>query len=366
MDTDVLIIGAGVVGLAIAYNLSKTGYSVILAEKESKFGMGTSSRSSEVIHAGIYYKTRSLKASLCLRGKSLLYEHCKKYNVAHKKIGKIFLAVSTDEITRLESTHKQAEENGIKDLSFLDKKQLYQLEPELFGIAGILSPSTGIIDSHGFMKSLLGLAERHKAIFSPLSPIENAVKIKGGWKVFIGGKDPISVTSNFVINSAGLYAIELSNKIFPERTIPEFFPTKGCYLRYSGRSPIKHIVYPAFIPGKIEQRVDATPDLGQDLRFGPNVETPKNLEDFFLNKNIIKQMTPGIKRYLPKIDTSLLNLDIAGIRPKIYGPEDNVADFQFVWDEGNSWLDLWGIESPALTASLAIGEYVKNIVVERF
>lgn len=365
MDTDVLIIGAGVVGLAIAFKLAESGYSVILAEKESKFGMGTSSRSSEVIHAGIYYKTESLKASLCLKGKNLLYEHCKKYNVAHKKIGKIFLAVSANEIVKLENTHKQALENGIEDLSLLEKKQLFLLEPEIFGIAGLLSPSTGIIDSHGYMKSLLGLAESYKAIFSPLSPVENAEPITDGWKIFIGGKDPISITSNLVINSAGLYAIELSKKIFPERKIPEFFPTKGCYLRYSGESPIKHIIYPALTPGKIEQRVDATPDLGQGLRFGPNVETPKSLEDFFINRHIKKQMIPGIKRYLPNIDTSCLNLDIAGIRPKIYGAEDNVADFKFVWAKENGWLDLWGIESPALTASLAIGEYVKDFVTQR-
>ena len=195
MDTDVLVIGAGVVGLAIAYKLAKEGYSVILAEKESQFGMGTSSRNSEVIHAGIYYQTGSLKASLCLRGKNLLYEHCNKYNVEYKKIGKLFLAVTPNEISRLERIQLQAKANGIEDLVELDQKQLNRLEPDLLGTTALLSPSSGIIDSHGLMKSLLRLAESNKVIFAPLSPVENADPILGGWKIYIGGKDPTSITS---------------------------------------------------------------------------------------------------------------------------------------------------------------------------
>lgn len=362
MDADVVVIGAGVVGLAIAARLAEKRYSVILLEKESKFGTGISSRNSEVIHGGIYYKTDSLKASLCLRGKALLYDHCKKYNVAHKKVGKLFLAVGSDEISRLEQTQSQSKLNGVEDLLELDQKQLHQLEPELFGTAALLSPSSGIIDSHGLMKSLLGLAEGNKAVFVPLSPVENAEPITGGWKIYIGGKEPTSITCNLVINSAGLYAIELSKKLFPKRKIPKFFPTKGSYLRYSGKSPVKHIVYPAIIPGKIENRVDATPDLGEGLRFGPNVEEPGSLEDFSIKDEIIPQMLPGIKRYLPNIDISHLHLDIAGIRPKIYGTGEDVADFRFDWAEENSWLDLWGMESPALTASLAIGEYVCELI----
>jgi len=365
MDADVVVIGAGVVGLAIAARLAEKRFSVILLEKESKFGTGISSRNSEVIHGGIYYKTDSLKASLCLGGKALLYDHCKKYNVAYKKIGKLFLAVTPNEISRLERTQLQAKANGIEDLVKLDQKQLHQLEPELHGTAALLSPSSGIIDSHAFMKSLLGLAEGNKAIFVPLSPVENAEPIPGGWKIYIGGNEPTSITCNLVINSAGLHAISLSKKLFPKRKIPKFFPTKGSYLRYSGKSPVQHIVYPSIIPGRIEERVDATPDLGGSLRFGPNVEEPKGLEDFSMNKDILNQMVPGIKRYLPNIDSSRLNLDIAGIRPKIYGPGDVVPDFQFVWIEVTGGLDLWGMESPALTASLAIGEHVVECVTQR-
>jgi len=362
MDVNVVVIGAGVVGLAIAAKLAEKKYSVFLLEKESKFGTGISSRNSEVIHAGIYYKTGSLKASLCLRGKLLLYEYCKKYNVSHKKIGKIFLAVNSDEISRLESIQNQARLNGVEDLLELNQKELHRLEPELSGKGALFSPSSGIIDSHAFMKSILGVAESFGAVFVPVSPIENAERIAGGWKVHIGGKEPTSITCKTVINSAGLYAIELSEKIFPDRDVPRLYPTKGSYLRYSGKSPIKHIVYPAIIPGKIEERVDATPDLGEGLRFGPNVEQTSNLEDFSIKNVIISEMIPGIKRYLPNIDSSCLYLDITGIRPKIYGEEEPVADFRFDWADEKGWLDLWGMESPALTASLAIAEYVYKII----
>ncbi len=366
MDTDVVVIGAGVVGLAIVTKLAEKGYSVILAEKESKFGTGVSSRNSEVVHAGIYYKTDSLKASLCLRGKAVLYEHCEKYNIAHKKIGKIFLAVTQDDTSRLERTLNQAKLNGIEDLLELNQKELNRLEPELSGRGGLLSPSSGIIDSYGFMKSLLGIAENFGAVFAPISPIENAERISGGWKIYIGGKEPTFITCKTVINSAGLYAIELSNKIFPGREIPKFRPTKGSYLRYSGKSPLKHIVYPAINPGRIEERIDATPDLGGSLRFGPNIEGARSLEDFSMKDEIIPKMLTGIKRYLPNIDPSRLHLDIAGIRPKIYGTGEDVADFRFDWAEENNWLDLWGMESPALTASLAIGEHVLNIIEDKF
>ena len=360
MDTDVLIIGAGIVGLAISRKLAEEGYSVIVLDKELEYGMGISSRNSEVIHAGIYYQTESLKASLCLRGKILLYEHCKNYNVDCKKTGKIFLAVTPDETHRLERTMIQAKSNGINDLIELDQRQLARLEPELNGFAGLFSPTSGIVDSHALMKSLLAMAERHGATFVPLSPVVGAEPIADGWKVKIGGVDHTTIKVKLVINSAGLYAIELSKQVFPQRDVPDFHPTKGSYIRYTGKSLLKHIVYPAIIPGKIEERVDATPDLGGSLRFGPNVEKPKNLEDFEIQDDLVMQMLPSIQRYLPNIDTSRLHLDLAGIRPKIFSSENAVEDFRFDWADGGRWLDLWGMESPALTAALAIAEHIST------
>jgi len=365
MDTDIVIIGAGVIGLAIAQKVAKEGYAVVLLEKERNFGMGVSSRNSEVIHAGIYYQTESLKASLCLQGRKLLYKHCQKFNIPHKQTGKLFLAVTPEEIPRLEQSQNQAIANGVEDLVDLDQRQIRKLEPGLKGTAALFSPSSGIIDSHGFMKSLLGIAKQNNTMFAPLSPFEGAESIPDGWKIYIGGREPISIKTRAVINAAGLYAIELSKKVFPERDIPTLHPTKGSYIRYSGKSPLNHIVYPAIIPGQIEERVDATPDLGGSLRFGPNVETPKHLEDFVISPDLVKQFIPGIQRYLPHIDISRLHPDMAGIRPKIYGPGDNIADFRFDWAHEHGWMDLWGMESPALTASLAIAEYTFDLLQSR-
>ena len=365
MDAEIVVIGAGVVGLSIAQKMACQGYSVILLEKERQFGMGTSSRNSEVIHAGIYYQTKSLKASLCLKGKNLLYKHCKQYQIPFKKTGKLFLAITPEEIPRLELTHKQAKNNHIEDLVYLDQDQLKNLEPELNGVAALLSPSSGIFDTHYFMKSLLSIGERNEMIFVSCSPVEGAEPISNGWKIYIGGKEPCAITSKTVVNSAGLYATRISHEIFTERKIPKLYPVKGAYIRYSGKSPIKHIVYPAFFPGQIEERVDATPDMAGSLRFGPSTDEASKLDDFKMPENIIDRFIPSITRFLPNIDATRLHPDISGIRPKIYGPGEAVEDFRFDWSPQGNWLDLWGMESPALTASLAIAEHVDKLFTEQ-
>jgi L-2-hydroxyglutarate oxidase LhgO len=362
MDTDVVIIGAGAVGLAISAQLASNGYSVILLEKEADFGRGVSSRSSEVIHAGIYYHTGSLKASLCLQGKNLLYEHCAKHKVSHKKVGKLFLAVLPEETKKLEATYKQAVTNGVDDLAWWEKKDIAAHEPSVKGSAALFSPSSGIFDSHGFMKSLFSIAKSKGMIFSPNSPVEGAEKNKDGWTVNVGGQEPSKVACKLVINSAGLYAIDISKIVFPGRETPVLYPSKGSYTRYSGKAPVSHIIYPSILPGVIEERVDATPDLGGSLRFGPNIETSRSREDFTIEKDLVMSMLPGIKRYLPGIDDSKIQPDCAGIRPKIYGPKDPVRDFVFDWAPVEGWLDLWGIESPGLTCSLSIARHVLDMV----
>ena len=364
MDVDVIIIGAGVIGLSIAREISQNGHSVVILEKESYFGQGSSSRNSEVIHAGIYYKTGTLKARLSIRGKGLLYEFCEKYDIPYKQIGKLFVAVDDDEVARLELTEKQGLSNGLNDLTFLDKNQLRKLEPELCGVSALFSPSTGIFDSHMFMQSLLVISEDNGAIFSPNSLVIGAEPSNNGWKVFIESKnkDKFSITGRVVINSAGLYATKIAKNIFSDRLIPDLIPTKGCYLKYTGKPPVKHIVYPAITPGKVEPRVDATPDLEGSIRFGPNVEIPESLNDFKLNDNLVNEMKSGIRRYLPSIDESLLCPDFAGIRPKISIPGEDNPDFQFDWNREYNWLDLFGMESPGLTSSLAIAEYVFKLI----
>lgn len=365
MDADIVVIGTGVIGLAIAYKFSNKGYSVILLEKEAQYGTGVSSRNTETIHAGVYYHTGSLKASLCLKGKRLLYEHCEKYNVRHKRIGKLFLAVTSEEITKLELTKKQAVQNGVDDLLELDEKALRKLEPEIRGKAALFSPSSGVFDSHGFLKSLFMLGQTNGILFAASSPVIGADLLAREWRVRVGGKEPTTVSCKVVINAAGLYAIELSKTVFPGRNVPTLYPTKGSYVKYSGGSPVTHIIYPAIIPGLIEARVDATPDLEGNLRFGPNTEKADGLEDFDIASNLLESMIPEIKRYLPNLDTSRLHPDTSGIRPKIYGPQEPVEDFRFDWAPEHGWLDLWGIESPGLTASLAIAEHVYDLIAER-
>lgn len=365
MDADIVIIGAGVIGLAIAERLTAEGRSVVLLEKEKQYGTGISSRSTETIHAGIYYEQGSLKARLCREGKTLLYEHCKKYGVPHKRIGKLFVASNEEGKGRLEATKAQAIKNGIEDLIELDRIALKKIEPDIEGVAALLSPSSGIIDSHALMKSLFTIGRSKGMTFAAYSPVVGAESRADGWKVSIGGREPEDIMVRSVINAAGLYSVEVARKVFPKRSVPKLHPTKGSYLRYFGRSPLRHIVYPAIVPGLIEERVDATPDLAGSLRFGPNIEPTKNLDDFSIDPGLSAKMTAGIKRYLPRIDMDRLQPDFSGIRPKIYGPDEPVKDFCFEWADKTGWLDLWGMESPGLTAALAIARHVERLMKDR-
>lgn len=362
MDADVVVIGAGVIGLAIAERLSSEGRSVVILEKEPQYGTGVSSRNTETIHAGIYYQQGSLKASLCLEGKRLIYAHCEKYKVRHNRIGKLFVAVTKEELPRLALTKEQARKNGVDDIVELDRAGLKVMEPEVEGVAALLSPSSGIIDSHAFMKSLFAMGKDNGMIFAASSPVVGAERTAGGWRVLIGGSTPGEVKARSVVNAAGLYSVELAVKIFPKRRVPKLHPTKGSYLRYSGRSPLKHILYPAIVPGLIEERVDAAPDISGSLKFGPNVEITKGLEDFSVDPKLAEKMIGGIRRYLPHIEKEKLHPDCSGIRPKIYGPGEPVQDFRFEWADEPGWLDLWGMESPGLTAALAIARHVDDLM----
>lgn len=365
MDTDIVVIGAGVIGLAVAARLARAGRSVVLLEKERTFGAGISSRNTEVIHAGIYYKTGSLKARLCLRGKQLLYEHCEMHGIRHKRIGKLFLAVRAEERERLEMTRAQAAANGVDDLVCVDAAKLREMEPAVRGVAALFSPSTGIFDTHGFMKSLAMLGKDAGMLFVPDAEVTGADYASGEWRVMVRGQGADAVSCRVVVNAAGLYATAVSSAVFPERSVPALHPSKGCYVRLSGASPVRHIIYPAIVPGLIEERVDATPDLEGSLRFGPNIEEARSLEDFQVDDKAVEGMLSGIARYLPGIDRSKLHPDCAGIRPKIYGPRDPVEDFRFDWAGEPGWLDLWGMESPGLTSSLAIAEHVQRQIEEK-
>lgn len=362
---DVTVIGAGVVGISIAKSLSESGLSVLLLEKENRYGTGTSSRNSETIHAGIYYQPGTLKGKLCHRGKNLLYDYCQKNNVPHRKCGKLFIANTISEVERLDLIKKNAFENGIENLQSLDEIQLKKIEPELKAKAAILSPESGIIDSESLMNSLLNEFKVKHGIFLPLSTPHDIERIQNGWRFYLKEPHNTKVVTKLIINSAGLNAIELAQKVFKEKFLPLLYPLKGSYLKLAKKSPIHHIIYPALIPGVIEERVDAVPDLSGGLRFGPDVSVPTDLNDFKVSETLIKKFLPGIQKYLPQIQESDLQLCFAGIRPRIYSQSEKPKDFHIQWDETNGALNLLGMESPALTACLGIAELVDEKIKEK-
>ena len=366
LKTDVIIIGGGVIGLSIGYYLVKNKINTIILEKNKSFGEVNSSRNTEVIHAGIYYKKESLKSKLCFKGKNYLYNFCKKYNVKHKKIGKIFLANSNNELNELDKIICLANINGITDLREVNSSELKILEPNILGKSAILSPSSGILDSYDFMQKLLNIFLENEGIFAGSTPFINAEYSHNNsmWKVEIGGKDADIINAKIIINSAGLDSINLSKKKFPKSITPVSNPVKGAYLKYSGKPIVKHIIYPTFIPGIIKERVDETPNINDELRFGPSIEKTSSIEDFSVPSNLLDRFIPIIKKFLPSIDSSKIYIDQAGIRPRIIYNKDENPDFIIEWEGKDPWLNLFGIESPGLTASLGIGEYVFNKIKE--
>ena len=366
MNTDVVIIGAGVIGLSASYYLSLNGYSVVLIEQEDKFGKHTSSRNTEVIHAGIYYPLGSLKNKFCQRGKKLIYEFCEKYNVKYNKRGKIFIANENNQISNLNLIYDHAQKNGLKDIIDLDQKKINKLEPNIQSKCGLLSPSSGVIDSYNFMETLLNISNENNINYVPNHKVIAAEKDKDKWKVIIqSNKDIFNLKTKFIINSTGHNAIDLFKNLFFQDNLPENYPVKGCYLRYSGKTPVSHIIYPSLIPGNILPRVDATPDVNDNLRFGPSVEYVSKKFDYSVNDNLIDLMFPEIIKYIPKIEKQKLSIDLAGVRPKIKVKGKLFDDFIFNWFDNNNWLNLWGIDSPGFTASLAIGEHILKEVESR-
>lgn len=360
-DTDLLIIGAGVIGLAISYFFSQKGIKTILIDKERNFGSINSSRNTETIHAGIYYKENSLKHLLCIRGKELLYRFCDKYKIRFNKCGKIFIAQTIKDLEKINKIKKQANKNGLLDLKELDKNQIKKMEPLLKTSGGLFSPSTGIFDSYEFMQTLMNLCIENDIIYSNYCEAKSAELYYDGWEVNITNlreKNNFKIKARSVINSMGLNSINFFKNMYPKIKTPILNPIKGAYLKYIGKSPFKHIIYPAIDPGKIEERIDAAPTIFGELRFGPSVEETKNIDDFSVDKKLIKKFSYNIKKYFPKLDEKKLILDQAGIRPKIFEKNKEVSDFKFIWAPEGNWLNLWGIESPGLTSSLAIGEYV--------
>ncbi len=361
METaDAVVIGAGVVGLAVARQLALAGREVIILEAENAIGTATSSRNSEVIHAGIYYPRGSLKAVTCVAGKELLYQYCVDRGIPHIRCGKLIVATDVAQLGELEAIQRKAHANGVTDVVSMTRAQAQALEPEVSCVGALYSPSTGVVDSHAFMLALLGEAEAHGAMLAFVSPLERARVHDGRIELHVGGDEPMRLLARTVVNSAGLTAPSVARRIegFPADKSPPEFYAKGNYYSLTGRSPFSRLVYPVPEPGGLG--VHVTIDLGGQARFGPDVEWIDHV-NYDVDPQRAERFYAAIRRYWPQLPDGALAPGYAGIRPKIAGPKDPAPDFlvQGPQDHGVPGLvNLFGIESPGLTASLALANEV--------
>jgi L-2-hydroxyglutarate oxidase LhgO len=357
-NVDVVIVGAGAVGLAVARALAAQGRDTVVLEATDSFGTGVSARNSEVIHAGIYYPHGSLKAQLCVAGREQLYAFCEQYGVAHRRCGKLIVANSDAQLTQLTQLQTAARANGV-ELRWLSAAEARALEPQLSCDAALLSPTTGIIDSHAYMLALLGQAEAHGATLICSSRVTRLWLDGGAVRVAVNGEEP-QLRARALINSAGLSAPQVARSMhgFPAQHVPQEFFAKGNYFTLSGRSPFQHLVYPLPEPGGLG--VHLTLDLAGRARFGPDVQWVSDC-DYSVDPARAEAFYAAIRRYWPPLPDGALQPAYAGIRPKISPPHAPAADFRIDGPAVHGVtgvVNLFGIESPGLTASLAIAERV--------
>jgi L-2-hydroxyglutarate oxidase LhgO len=359
-----VVVGAGVVGLAVARALAQAGREVLVLEKERWIGSETSSRNSEVIHAGLYYPQGSLKAMLCLEGRRALYEYCGEHGVPHKRIGKLLVASREEDLPSIERVWARAQANGVDDLEWLGGNQARALEPDLACIKAFLSPSTGIIDSHALMLAYEGDAESAGAVVAHRAPVLRGRVDERGFLLEVGGEEPMVLRANLLVNSAGLYAPALARAIegIPPATIPPAYFCRGFYFSLTGRSPFKHLIYPA--PETAGLGVHLTLDMAGQARFGPDIEWIDSV-DYNVDPRRGDRFYAAIRTYWPGLPDGALHPGYAGIRPKISGPKEPAADFVIQGPEVHGipgLVNLYGIESPGLTASLPIAERVRRLL----
>ncbi len=359
-----VVIGAGVVGLACARALALRGIETIVLEANEAIGLETSSRNSEVIHAGLYYAPGSLKAKLCVEGNRLLHDFCATHNVAHRRCGKLIVATAPDQEEKLAALESQSAQNGVTALQPLSAAQVATLEPQLSATSALLSPSTGIIDSHGLMLALLGEAEAHGAALALESPLLRAEARGSGFLLEVGGEEPMRLEADILINSAGLHATKVAARIdgLDPRHVPAPHLAKGNYYALAGRAPFTHLVYPLPEPGGLG--VHLTLDLGGQARFGPDVEWVDAL-DYTVDPRRADAFYAEVRKYWPQLADGALQPAYSGIRPKLAGPGMPAADFLVQSPAAHGvpgLINLFGIESPGLTACLALAEHVCDIL----
>lgn len=357
---DAVVVGAGVVGLAVARKLALCGLEIVQLEAVSATGTETSSHNSGVIHAGIYYPRDSLKARLCVWGKELLYDYCEQRNIPHRRTGKLIVATSEQQQATLAVLAEKGKRNGVEDLEHLSAGEVSQMEPNIKAVSALYSPSTGIVDSGALMLSYQGEIESAGGILALNAPVKRVQVKTSGFRVEIGGADPMLLDTELLVNSTGLYMNQTLASIegFPGRCIPALYYAKGNYFSLSGPAPFSHLVYP--VPGGAGLGIHATLDLAGQVRFGPDVEWV-DAPDYQVSADRVEAFYDAITSYFPALDRNRLSPDYAGVRPKLSSPNGAASDFLIQGEETHGiagMINLLGIESPGLTSSLAIAEEV--------
>ena len=360
---DCVVIGAGVIGLAVARRLALAGREVVVLEAAEGIGTVTSSRNSEVIHAGIYYRAGSLMAQMCVSGRRALYRYCADRGIPHRNCGKLIVATTPKETEKLQSIRAHAEANGVEGMALLTGEAARELEPALNCDAALLSPSTGIIDSHAYMLALRGEAEERGAAYAFHTPLLRGRSCAGGIEIEAGGDAPMTLTCDLLVNAAGLGAPAVARSIegMPLEMIPPAYLAKGNYFSCSARAPFSRLIYPVPEPGGLG--VHLTLDMAGQARFGPDVEWVESI-DYTVDPARADKFYPAIRRYWPTLPDGALMPSYSGIRPKIVPPAVATQDFliQGPRDHGVAGLiNLFGIESPGLTSSLAIADHVGTL-----
>jgi L-2-hydroxyglutarate oxidase LhgO len=356
----VLVIGAGVIGLAIARTAALAGHDVTVAEATGGIANGVSSRNSEVIHGGLYYPTRSQRAHHCVRGRRMLYEFCVSHGVAHRRCGKLVVATNNAELAKVETILAQGVTNGVEGLEIIGGNAAHAMEQELYCIGALWSPETGIIDSHGYMLALQGELEDRGGMIAFATPVERMAFKAPQWRVQFGGRDAGVLNFDAVVNAAGLGAQTLARRIegYPAGKVPRLVLAKGNYFGFAGRSVFSRLIYPTPIDGGLG--VHVTLDLAGRMRFGPDVEWISE-ESYTVDPSRAESFYDRIRTYWPGLPAGALVPDYCGIRPKLSGPGEPAADFLIAGEPAHGLprlVNLFGIESPGLTSSLSIAEEV--------
>lgn len=362
-EIDCVVIGAGVVGLAVARALALQGREVLVLEAEGAIGTGTSSRNSEVIHAGIYYAAGSLKARMCVEGRHALYAYAAERGVPHRRCGKLIVATSEAQVAQLDAIHAKARANGVEDMALLSGAEARALEPQLACLAALHSPSTGIVDSHALMLSLQGDLENAGGMLALKSPVASAVCTPEG--IELTSEDGTTLRCATVVNAAGLTAPLLAKRFegLPQSSVPEAYFAKGNYFTLAGRAPFQRLIYP--VPEAAGLGVHLTLDLGGQAKFGPDVQWVDSPDDLVVDSRRGDAFYDEVRRYWPALPDGALIPGYAGIRPKISGPDEPARDFVIAGPETHGvpgLVNLFGIESPGLTSSLAIGRHVAELL----